>query len=166
MSPSSTSGGDRPQGGPPLAEALCAAEHLCANRGARLTPQRRAVLEQVLASERPLSAYAILDRLRDLGYKPAPPMVYRALDFLVQNGLVHKLESIHAFVGCNHPDHPHVGQFLICSHCGEVREIERPDVLECLHSAEESVGFRTERTVVELLGTCAQCSDRNASDRP
>jgi Fur family zinc uptake transcriptional regulator len=122
------------------------------------------VLELVLAAERPLSAYAILDRLRDQGLKPAPPMVYRALDFLVEQGLVHKLESIHAFVGCTHPDHPHSSQFLICADCGGVRELESPGIAECLRSAEETAGFKTERPVVELLGTCAQCALRQRHD--
>jgi Fe2+ or Zn2+ uptake regulation protein len=88
---------------------------------------------------------------------PAPPTVYRALDFLLEQGLVHKLESLHAYVGCAHPDHPHASQFLICGDCGEVAEVENPSVAKSLKAAGKAVGFRTKRPVVELLGTCAQC---------
>lgn len=145
------------------ARVLAKAEQICAERGVRLTPQRQTVLELLLAADQPLTAYAILDQLRESGPKPAPPMVYRALDFLMQHGLIHKLESIHAYLGCKHPDHPHESQFLVCSECGDVREIERREVAASLRSAEEATGFKTERAVVELLGTCAQCLHRGSA---
>ncbi|MEJ2632712.1 MAG: transcriptional repressor [Acidihalobacter sp.] len=145
------------------ARILAQAERICAERSVRLTPQRRAVLELLLASDRPLTAYVILDQLRKSGFKPAPPMVYRALDFLMQQGLIHKLESMHAYLGCEHPNHPHESQFLVCSECGDVREMERRDVVESLRSAEAALGFKTDRAVVELLGTCAQCAHRDSS---
>jgi len=107
-----------------LAEVLHRAERLCAERGARLTRQQRTVLALLCASDTPLSAYELLDRMRADIRNPAPPTVYRALDFLLEQGLAHKLESLHAFVGCTHPEHPHAGQFLICSDCGEVEELE------------------------------------------
>ncbi|MET0026014.1 MAG: transcriptional repressor [Candidatus Thiodiazotropha sp.] len=133
------------------------AEALCRERGVRLTQQRRTVLELLIASEKPLSAYDLLDRLRESVKNPAPPTVYRALDFLMQQGLIHKLESIHAYVGCTHPDHPHAGQFLICADCGEVEEVQDPRVTESLQAAGQAQGFRTHRPVVELLGVCAHC---------
>jgi Fur family zinc uptake transcriptional regulator len=88
---------------------------------------------------------------------PAPPTVYRALDFLLEQGLVHKLESLHAYVSCSHPDHPHASQFLICDDCGEVVEVEDPSVVKSLNSVGKAIGFLAKRPVVELLGTCAQC---------
>jgi Fur family zinc uptake transcriptional regulator len=96
--------------------------------------------------------------MRGVIKNPAPPTVYRALDFLLEQGLVHKLESLHAYVGCTHLDHPHASQFLICADCGEVAEVENPSVAESLKAAGQAIGFRTKRPVVELLGTCAQCS--------
>jgi Fur family zinc uptake transcriptional regulator len=141
-----------------LDRVLKRAEQLCAQRGARLTDQRRRVLELVCASERPLSAYEILDRLRETVRNPAPPTVYRALDFLLEQGLIHKLESLHAFVGCSHPEHPHASQFLICAECGEVNELEDPSVIRSLQSAARGTGFQTSKPVVELLGTCAECA--------
>jgi Fur family transcriptional regulator, zinc uptake regulator len=133
------------------------AEALCRERGVRLTAQRKTVLQLLIAADKPLSAYDLLERLRGQVKNPAPPTVYRALDFLMQQGLIHKLESIHAYVGCTHPDHPHAGQFLICADCGEVEEVADPRVLESLEAAGQAQGFRTLRSVVELLGTCAHC---------
>jgi Fur family zinc uptake transcriptional regulator len=140
------------------------AERLCRDRGVRLTPQRRTVLELLCASEKPLSAYEILDRMRATTANPAPPTVYRALDFLLEQGLAHKLESLHAFVGCSHPDHPHSSQFLICSDCGEVNELEDDAIEQGLRKAEQATGFTTIRPIVELLGTCAQCAERKAGE--
>jgi Fur family zinc uptake transcriptional regulator len=134
------------------------AETLCLERGVRLTDQRKTVLELLCLSDKPLSAYELLERMRGAVKNPAPPTVYRALDFLLEQGLVHKLESLHAFVGCAHPDHPHASQFLICDDCGEVAEVEVPSVSKSLKAASKAVGFRTKRPVVELLGTCAECA--------
>ena len=136
------------------------AETLCKQHGARLTEQRRAVLRLLFESPKPLSAYELLDRLRGTLHNPAPPTVYRALEFLLEQGLVHKLESLHAYIGCTHPDHPHAGQFLICAECGEVAELEDPHLADSLKTAGRAVGFRTKRPVVELLGTCAECNGR------
>jgi Fur family zinc uptake transcriptional regulator len=138
------------------------AEELCKQRDCRLTDQRKTVLELVLASEKPLTAYEILDRLRESIKNPAPPTVYRALDFLLEHGLIHKLESIHAYIGCSHPDHEHISQFLICNDCGDVNEIDNKAIERSLHSAEEAAGFKTSHPVIELLGTCSQCQLSNA----
>lgn len=141
-----------------LDRVLAQAEALCREREVRLTAQRRTVLKLLCQAEKPLSAYELLDQMRDAVKNPAPPTVYRALDFLLEQGLVHKLESLHAFIGCTHPDHPHASQFLICDDCGEVAEVEDPGVASSLKAAGKAVGFRTRHRVVELLGTCAQCS--------
>ena len=140
------------------------AESLCEQRGVRLTSQRKAVLEFLLESEKPLSAYDLLDQMREVLKNPAPPTVYRALDFLLEQGLAHKLESISAYVGCVHPDHPHASQFLICADCGEVAEMEDKMIAKSLENAGKAIGFNTIHPVVELMGTCAYCSakkDRN-----
>lgn len=133
------------------------AEDLCRERGVRLTEQRKTVLRLLCVSDKPLSAYELLDRMRGVVKNPAPPTVYRALDFLLEQGLVHKLESLHAYVGCTHPDHPHASQFLICDDCGEVAEVEDASVAESLKAAGKAIGFRAKRPIVEVLGTCAQC---------
>jgi Fur family zinc uptake transcriptional regulator len=146
-----------------LARAMTRAEALCRARGARLTEQRRMVLRLLFASDKPVSAYELLDRMRATVKNPAPPTVYRALDFLLEQGLIHKLESLHAYVGCTDPEHPHTSQFLICGDCGEVAEVEDPSIAKSLQAAGKAAGFRTERPVVELLGTCAQCTAKRVS---
>ena len=140
-----------------LSRVVERAEELCLERGVRLTEQRKTVLQLLCIADKPLSAYELLERMRGVAKNPAPPTVYRALDFLLEQGLVHKLESLHAYVGCAHPDHPHASQFLICDDCGEVAEIEDPGVYKSLKAAGDAIGFRTKRPVVELRGTCAQC---------
>jgi Fur family zinc uptake transcriptional regulator len=144
-----------------LVHVLERAETLCRERGARLTEQRRTVLQLLCVSDRPLSAYELLDRMRGVVKNPAPPTVYRALDFLLEHGLVHKLESLHAYVGCAHPDHPHASQFLICDDCGEVAEVEDSSVAKSLKAAGKAIGFRAKRPVVEVLGTCAECAAKH-----
>lgn len=141
-----------------LNRVLARAEALCRERGVRLTEQRKTVLRLLCASDKPISAYELLDQMRGVVKNPAPPTVYRALDFLLEQGLVHKLESLHAYVGCAHPDHPHASQFLICDDCGEVTEVEDASVAESLRAAGQARGFRTKRPIVEVLGTCARCN--------
>ena len=144
-----------------LTHVLERAEALCRERGVRLTDQRKAVLRLLCLSDTPVSAYELLDLMRGIVKNPSPPTVYRALDFLLEQGLAHKLESLHAYVGCMHPDHPHASQFMICDDCGEVAEVEDPSVAKSLKAAGKAIGFRTKRPVVELLGTCAQCSAKH-----
>lgn len=142
---------------PRLQQWLKQAESLCKKRGVRLTQHRRSVLELLCRSDKPLTAYELLELMKSEIDNAAPPTVYRALDFLQQQGLAHKLESIHAYVGCSHPDHPHDGQFLICADCGAVSEVEDQQVTESLHAASKAAGFQPQRPIVELLGTCASC---------
>ena len=134
------------------------AHEVCAERGARLTPQRERVLEIVIDAPGPLTAYDILDRLQEGNKRPAPPTVYRALDFLLEQGLLHKLQTLHAFVHCEHPEEPHHSQFFICADCGDVDEVENAHVAESLASAEAERGFTADRATVEVVGTCADCS--------
>ena len=106
-----------------------------------------------------------MDALRDGPRVVAPPTVYRALDFLLEQGLIHKLESLHAYVGCSHPDRPHLAGFMICLHCRGATEIEDSEVerrLECLASGS---GFAACRRVVELVGTCAGCAGLEGRNR-
>jgi Fur family zinc uptake transcriptional regulator len=109
------------------------------------------VLRLLCGSDQPLSAYELLDRIRATVKNPAPPTVYRARDLLLEQGLAHKLESLHAFVGCAHPEHRHASQLPICGDCGEVAEVEDPNIAKSLLAAGRALGFRTKRPVVELL---------------
>jgi Fur family transcriptional regulator, zinc uptake regulator len=105
-------------------KVLESAESICCARGKRLTPQRRAVLAKLLTARRPLTAYELVEFIRPEDAAITPASIYRSLDFLVDVGLVHRLDSTRSFVACNHPEHPHAGQFLICRKCGTVVEAE------------------------------------------
>ena len=141
-----------------LHRVMLQAERLCRERRVRFTPQRRKALEIVCDADRPMGAYEILDAMRDAIPGAAPPTVYRALDFLLEQGLIHKLESLHAFVGCIHPEHPHSSQFLICSACGKISELEDTGISQSVQEAASSTGFRPIQPIIEVLGTCGTCS--------
>lgn len=136
------------------------AETLCLARGVRLTSQRRFVLEILARSAAPQSAYDILADLRRRWPGAAPPTVYRALEFLQGQGLVHRLATLQAYVACIHPDRPHGGQFLICSDCGRVEELEDAAVESSLEHAAQAAGFRPADEVVEVTGHCCHCQRR------
>lgn len=141
-----------------LNRSLQQAQSRCSAQGARLTLQRRQVLGILLSSDRPLGAYQILDALSEEQPGIAPPTVYRALEFLQQQGLIHKLETLHAYISCSHPDHTHHSQFLICTVCGDVTELEDAEIADSLDHAAAASGFEPTQDVVELKGHCAQCS--------
>ncbi len=144
--------------------ALKEAEQACLRRGAQLTPLRRQVLDLVLQSDAPVGAYALLDRLKADRPGAAPPTVYRALDFLLEHGLIHKVERLNAFIGCAEAghghahDHAHPHQFLICRTCGATAEIADHAVSHAIESAAARAGFTPGRITVEIEGTCARCA--------
>ena len=126
---------------------------------ANLTRNQTLVLETLSAADGPLSAYTILDRLRGEGFR-APLQVYRALEKLLGIGLVHRLESLNAFVACAHP-HCHAQgliAFAICERCGQVDEFADPVVRERLTAWSSASGFRVEKTTMEIRGHCARCA--------
>ena len=136
---------------------LEAAEQVCRDHQARLTPQRRRVLEILLADHVAVGAYEIVDRLADGGRRPAPTIVYRALDFLIELGLVHRLASLNAFIACGHPGAVHGAQFLICDRCGVVAELADPELTEAVRMAAMRANFAVVRPVVEIAGRCPAC---------
>lgn len=142
-----------------VAQALETAELLCREQGVRLTALRRRVLELVWSNHEPTKAYQLLDALQQERSQAAPPTVYRALDFLLETGLVHRLESCNAFVGCTAPGRSHVGQFLICARCQRVAELADPAVTEALERSARAAGFGITAQVVELQGLCDDCAD-------
>jgi Fur family zinc uptake transcriptional regulator len=144
------------------ADALAHAETLCAARAQRLTPLRRQVLEVLLESHKPLGAYEIIDRAALTGARPAPITIYRALDFLRDNGLVHRIESRNAFIACvnNHASGDLV-VFLICERCGVVGEAPSAAVAEQLKSAAGAASFTPKTPVIEITGICAHCRQAN-----
>jgi Fur family zinc uptake transcriptional regulator len=135
-----------------VAEARCGAE------GLRFTPVRRAALETLLREHRAIGAYELLDRLHGEGFASHPPVAYRALDFLVAHGFVHKIERLNAFIACAHPGKDHAPAFLICRLCDAVAEAQSAPARGSLGEAARATGFRIERTVVEALGVCPDCA--------
>lgn len=140
-----------------VADAVAAADELCLANGTRLTALRRRVLELVWSSHQPIGAYALLDALRKEEMASAPPTVYRALDFLLENGLVHRIESLNAFVGCAHPGDSHRGLFFICKSCRNAVEIDDARVARALAGAAQDRGFAVQHATVEVTGTCPNC---------
>ncbi len=140
--------------------AIAYAETQCAARGQRLTPMRRHVLEALLASHKPLGAYEIIERLANKNGRPAPITVYRSLDFLRENGLVHRIESRNAFVACGHN---HAGDdlvvFLICERCGAVGEAPGGGVAEALRASSRAAGFSPKNPLIEIVGICSHCRE-------
>lgn len=126
----------------------------------KLTRNQSLVLSVLQSSDQPLSAYRILDRLRDEGFK-APLQVYRALKKLIEAGRIHRLESLNAFVICNHSRHgqihPRITAFQICEACGKVDEFHREEVEDALAVHARSSGFKTRSTTIEVYGLCACC---------
>lgn len=137
--------------------ALGAAAIVCRRRGARLTPQRRQVLEIVWASHEPIGAYAIMEQMGAAGRRAAPPTVYRALEFLAAHGLVHRIESLNAYIGCDRPGDGHAGRFLLCETCGSAAEIESAGIDDGISRAARERGFDVHRATVEIRGICPNC---------
>ncbi len=140
------------------AERVALAESLCGARGARLTPLRRQILELLWESGRPMGAYELIEalKLRD-SRTVGPPTVYRALEFLMSQGLVSKIESRNAYVPCAHPERRHDCLFFICSNCGASAELEDLRVEQLLAEDAAVLGYRVTRRVVEVEGACASC---------
>ncbi len=143
-----------------VSDALTRAEMLCQTRGARLTSLRKRVLELVWASHKPRGAYDILEDLGEGGRAAAPLTVYRALDFLVGQGLVHRIESLNSFVGCADPGASHSGQFLVCDGCGIALELNDPGITAAVAACADERGFRVLRPTIELHGLCPSCRER------
>ncbi|GLU35463.1 Fur family transcriptional regulator [Trinickia caryophylli] len=146
-----------------LAERLARADAYAAEQGLMLTELRRQVYEQVVGAGRPIGAYDLLAALEPQRGRVPPTTVYRALDFLVEHGFVHRIESLNAFVACCEIGKPHQGQFLICERCGDTLEIPGEELAERLSSAPPAHGFEVHKQVVELSGLCGDCKSKRKS---
>jgi Fur family zinc uptake transcriptional regulator len=143
-------------------DALQHAEALCAARGVRLTPLRRRVLELVQSRTDAVKAYDLLAQLSTENRAAKPPTVYRALDFLLEQGLVHRVDSLNAYVGCSHPDTPHAAHLLLCAQCGRVQELQSAALDAAIAQAVSAKGFVAQRARLEVLGLCADCAAQSA----
>lgn len=136
---------------------LAAVETYCKAQRLQFTPVRRRVLEILLEQHRALGAYELLEYLRAEGLGSQPPVAYRALDFLVKHGFVHKIERLNAFIACMHPGETHTPVFMICRACNSVAEAQREPMQGQLGAVARAAGFLIERTVVEAEGLCPKC---------
>ena len=140
-------------------DVLAMADRMVVERNLRLTPVRRRVLEILLEGHRALGAYEVLERLAAEGFGNQPPVAYRALEFLVGEGLVHRVRRLNAFAACMRPGSPHVPVFLICRSCRGVAEAEATSVRDALEAVAAGRGFAIERSNVEALGLCPACRE-------
>lgn len=134
-------------------------ERQCERRGLRLTPIRAHALQLIADAGRPVKAYDLLDQMKETHDSAAPPTVYRALDFLLEHGFIHKLASINAFVGCHHPGaEAHAVPFLICDRCQSATELEDEDIVASLDRRARALGFVPQAQTLEVHGICAECA--------
>lgn len=143
--------------------ALTLAEEYCRERGEKLTPIRRKVLELLLNSGRATKAYSLLDDMRQIHPGSAPPTVYRALDFLLSAGLVHRIESINAFTVCHDLTQCQHGILVVCQQCGNVTELHQPKLRQALVAQIEDAGYRLASDEIELKGLCSACQTAEAA---
>lgn len=141
-------------------DAAARAEQVLCRRGARITQLRRDVLRALMDEPRPVGAYELFDRLKARDAASAPPAVYRALDFLVGEGVAHKLQSLNAYVGCACFEHAHDAHFLICRDCRAAEEVPTTAIRTQVDRDAAARGFTVERMVVETVGLCAGCAGR------
>ena len=142
--------------------ALASAEAFCAREGLQFTKTRRRVLELLLKEHKALGAYDILGTLNAEGLGSQPPVVYRALDFLVANGFAHKIENLNAYSACCHPDKDHSPVFMICRKCKSVVETQTEPLRDFLGETAKTADFLIERTIIEIEGLCPSCQGETA----
>lgn len=140
---------------------LTKAEKLCDKRGVRLTPARREVFAILANESGAIGAYDLLDKLRAAVPNAKPPTIYRALDFLQEQGFVHKISSSNSYVLCSHFDHRHPVQMLICEQCGNVQEIQSEGVYAALLKQAQDQGFVVSAQTIEAHGLCRDCATVN-----
>jgi len=148
-----------------VSEALGTAERLCVVRGVQLTPIRHQVLELIWDSHKAVKAYELLDRIKPLQNAAKPATIYRALDFLIEQGLIHRVESLNAFVGCSCSGHQHEQLLLICNNCQEVEERSAPDVMQALSQEIKQADFIVHSKAIEIHGICATCAQTMSSEQ-
>ena len=140
-----------------IKNSMKTAVDLCAARGVRLTDLRSRVLELILQSHQPVGAYELLDLLKEERRNAQPPTVYRALNFLLDLGLVHRVKSLNAYVGCDAPNTNHNAQFLICSNCGAAAEISDIRLDKVINALAKEARFSVIHRSIEVEGKCPNC---------
>ncbi len=147
--------------------AMAQARNVCRARGARLTPSREAVLQLIWQNHKPIGAYALIEKLTALnGKRVLPPTVYRAIDFLLDLGLIHRIASLNSFIGCPFPGSAHSDLFLVCRACGSAAECSAEGINSAIAATAARAGFSAESQSVEILGLCPQCNLQATESTP
>lgn len=141
-----------------VSTALATAEQVCLQRGVQLTPIRYQILELIWESHKAVKAYDLLERIKPLQMAAKPPTIYRALEFLSEQGLIHRVESLNAFIGCRCSNAPHEQLLLICKNCQEVEERTAPQVMRVLADEFKEAGFTAHSKAIEIHGLCSRCA--------
>lgn len=150
-----------------ISAALNRAEELCANKNVRLTRIRKAVLQAIWQSHQPLGAYAIAENLNQgSNQRILAPSVYRAIEFLTNLGLIHRIASLNAYIGCPFPGNNHSDLFLICRECGMAAECSAEGLNNQLNAIAEKAQFAPESQSLEIVGLCAQCQAKISPKGP
>jgi len=132
---------------------------ICNKKNLRLTITRKRVLELILQAQQPIGAYSLLDHLVEDGRNAAPTTVYRALDFLLQEGFIHRLSSLNAFIGCPFPGHTTFSQFFICNQCSKVEELQNFEISQAIKDACQNKNFKIKNEIIEIQGCCKACQN-------
>ncbi|QTL40828.1 zinc uptake transcriptional repressor Zur [Xenorhabdus budapestensis] len=142
---------------------LTQAEAICLSRGVRLTPQRLEILRLISAQPGAISAYDLLDLLREVEPQAKPPTVYRGLEFLLEQGFVHKIESTNSYVICHHFEEPcHTSAMFLCDSCGSVTERDAKNIESAIQNLAQYAGFHLRHSVIEVHGLCSSCHEMNS----
>ncbi|MGR8929438.1 MAG: transcriptional repressor [Gammaproteobacteria bacterium] len=144
-----------------IRDAIAAAEIICSKRGVQLTPIRHKILELILTSHKAIKAYDLLDQIRPINDAAKPSTVYRALDFLLEQGLIHRVESLNAFVGCHSSGTRHDQVLLICTVCRNIEERAAPNVFNAVSNEMKNAAFSPQRKTIEIQGLCKNCSKKS-----
>lgn len=148
-------------------DALHHARNICQQAGVKLTPLREQVLMLIWQSHKPLGAYDIIDMLATVSNRRiAPPTVYRTLEFLLELGVIHRINSLNAYIGCPTPNTEHPGYFLICKQCHTVNESNDEKLLQQITRLGHDANFQIQKQWLEVLGLCQHCQTQQSATPP
>jgi Fur family zinc uptake transcriptional regulator len=144
--------------------AMEAAQTVCHDKNIRLTPIRQRIFELIWSNHKAVGAYDLLATLQQEDPKAKPVTIYRALDFLLDAGLIHKVASLNAFIGCSQPEITHHSVMLICDLCHDAKEVEAQEVYEAIFEIGKNNAFHPQQLTLELHGTCEDCQNNRTAE--
>ena len=140
-----------------IKKALIEAKIICDQRGVKLTKLRETVLKLIWKNHSYVKAYDLLEDLKKIDSSAKPPTIYRSLEFLLENGFIHKIQSLNAFVGCSHPNEHNKCYFLICKECQNIEECHSENINEFVQSTSSNNNFSPNQVTLEISGVCQEC---------